>query len=405
MTPLVQVIGFGPAAVGLPLAAARLGLLDLLAAQGIAFVERAPGPAAASAGRFPFVVESNSPAGDFIAGVDGAARFRAVMDRPAGRKLHEHGTREVPLTLVGEFLVDVTDEVGAWLRDGAGEVHYGREVHRIVCHADGTFTSVDADGRAVLRSRAVVLATGAREDGTGSGLPADRLVLSGELLAGNTGRVERALGAGGPVAILGGSHSGFSAAELLLARCGAMVRPGQITVVHRTITLGFDSVAALAAAGPFPAGVPLGPPVVCAATGRVNRFSGLRGPARRLCTEILAGTEDRVRLRAAGSAAAARDLRDATLVVFAGGYRAVAPELVGVGGRTVPLVRCRGGIPVDDRGMVQTGYGWIPGLHGIGLGFARSDRAGERQAALNVFHGRDAEDVVRQLLHGFRQPS
>lgn len=404
MTRAVQVIGFGSAAVGLPLAADRLGLLDRLAKQGIDFVERAAGPAAASAGRFPFVVESNSPADDFIAGVAAAARFRSVLDRPASRKLHEHGTREVPLTLVGEFLDEITDEVTGWLHGGAGEIHYGRAVHRVRCHADGTFTSVDVAGREVLRSRAVVLATGAREDGSGSGLPADRLVLSGDLLAGDTGRVERVLGAGGAVVVLGGSHSGFSAADLLLARCGATVHPGQITLVHRTITLGFESMAELSAAGPFPVEVPLGAPVVCAETGRVNRFSGLRGPAARLCAAVLAGTEDRVRLCAADSAAAARRLRDAALVVFAGGYRADVPELVDVSGRPMPLVRHRGCVAVDGRGLVRTRSGPVQDLYGIGLGFARLEPSGERQAALNVFHGRDAEDVVRHLLRGFRQP-
>lgn len=398
MMPLVQVIGFGPAPLGLPLAADRMGELGRVAAQGMAFVERAISPAALRTSRFPFLIESNSPARDFVAGIDPAGRFGDVLDRPAGRKLVEHGERRVPLHHVGEYLADLADEITGWLHATTGEIRYGREVRRVRRNADGTFTSLCTADRPVLRSHAVVLATGAAEDTARHGVPGDRLVLSAHLLAGDVDQVEHALRAGRSVVIVGGSHSGFAAADLVLARHGGAVRPGQITVVHREIVLGFSSVAELAAAGPLAEVPPLKPPVVCPETGAVNRYNGLRGAARQLCMSVLARAEDRVRLCPADTAEARQAIAGASVVVHAGGYRGTAPEVVEADGTPIPLEREHGRIAVDEACQVLGPHGPVAGVHGLGIGFARSDENGERRTGINVFHGQDAEDIVRSLL-------
>lgn len=393
MTPLVQVIGFGPATLGLPLAADRMGELDRLTGLGLTFVDRAISPAVLRARRFPFLIESNSPARDFLAGVDPAGRFSGVLDLPAARRLTEHSDRPVPLRHVGEYLSDLADEVAGQLQGSAGGIRYGREVRRIRCNADGTFTSLCTAGRPVVRSHAVVLGTGATEDVARHGVPGDRLVLSARLLAGDLGQVEHALRTGRPVAILGGSHSGFVAADLMLARYGGAVRPGQITVVHRELALAYANIAELAAAGPPPA-----PPLVCAETGAVNRFNGLRGSARRLCAAILAGAEQRVRLCPAGTAEARQAVTGAAVVVHASGYRGTAPEVVEAGGAPVALRRDQGCVAVNERCRVLGRDGPVADVYGLGIGFARGDEHGRRRAGINVFHGRDAEDIVESLL-------
>ncbi|MFV0136401.1 hypothetical protein ACLGIH_24870 [Streptomyces sp. HMX87] len=398
MIPLVQVIGFGPATLGLPLAADRMGGLGHIGAHGMAFVERAISPAALRARRFPFLIESNSPARDFVAGVDPAGRFGAVLDRPAGRRLAEQGEHQVPLQHVGEYLADLADEVTGWLRGSGGEIRYGREVRQVRRNADGTFTSLCTAGRPVLRSRTVVLATGATEDTTRHGVTGDRLVASARLLTGDLDQVEHAVRAGRPVVIVGGSHSGFAAADLVLTRCGGAVRPGQITVVHREIALGFTSVAELAAAGPLAQSAPMKPPVVCPETGVVNRFNGLRGAARRLCTAVLAHAEDRVRLCRADTAAARQEIAGAAVVVHASGYRGTAPEMVESDGTPIPPAREHGLISVDEACQVLGPHGPVAGVHGLGIGFARRDESGERRTGINVFHGQDAADIVRSLL-------
>ena len=398
MIPLVQVIGFGPASLGLPLAADRMGELDHAGAYGMALVERSISPAVLRAGRFPYLVESNSAACDFIAGIAPAGRFGDVLDRPAGRKLVAHGDRRVPLHHVGEYLADLAEEVADWVRGSRGEIRYGREVRRVRHNADGTFTSLCTADRPVLRSHAVVLATGAIEDAARLGVPGDRLVTSGGVLAGDLDSVEYAIRTGRPVVIVGGSHSGFATADLVLTRCAGAVRPGQITVVHREIALGFTSLAELTAAGPPMPAAPIMSAVVCSETGLVNRFTGLRGPARQLCTAVLAGTEKRVRLCPAGTTAADQAIGGAAVVVHACGYRAAVPELIDADGTPLPLVRDRGNIAVDGACRVLGPHGPIAGVHGLGIGFARRDVSGERRAALNVFHGQDAKDIVKSLL-------
>jgi hypothetical protein len=398
MIPLVQVIGFGPATLGLPLAADRMGELDRLAAHGVTFVDRAISAAVLRSGRFPFLVESNSAARDFVAGVDPAGRFGGVLDRPAGRRLVRDGDRPVPLRHVGEYLADLADEVAGWLHGGTGGIRYGREVRRVRRNADGTFTSLCTAYRPVVRSHAVVLATGAIEDTARHGVPGDRLLPSARLLAGDLGQVEQALRAGRPVVILGGSHSGFVAADMVLGRCGAVVRPGQITVVHRRIALAFSTVAELAAAGPRAEAPPMGPPVVCPETGVVNRFAGLRGSARRLCAAVLARAEQRVRLCPADTAEARQAIVGAAVVVHASGYRGTAPELVDADGTVIPLRRERGYLAVDDECQVLGPRGPVAAVHGLGIGFARGDGQGQRLTGINVFHGRDAEDIIKSLL-------
>jgi len=398
MIPLVQVIGFGPATLGLPLAADRMGELGRIAAHGMAFVERAISPAVLRSSRFPFLIESNSPARDFVAGVDPAGRFGDVLDRPAGRKLVEHGERRVPLQHVGEYLADLADEITDWLHSTTGEIRYGREVRQVRRNADGTFTSLCTADRPVLRSHTVVLATGATEDTARHGVPGDRLVPSARLLAGDLDQVEHTVRAGRSVVILGGSHSGFAAADLVLARCGGAVRPGQITVVHREIALGFSGVAELATAGLLAKMPPMKPPVVCPETGAVNRFSGLRGAARQLCMAVLARTEDRVRLCPVGTVEALQAIAGAAVVVQASGYRGTAPEVVEADGTPIPLEREHGRISVDEACKVLGPHGPVAGVHGLGIGFARRDDSGERRAAINVFHGQDAENIVGSLL-------
>ncbi|MEU3523140.1 FAD/NAD(P)-binding protein [Streptomyces sp. NPDC038707] len=398
MTPLVQVIGFGPATLGLPLAADRMGELSSLATHGMTFVDRAFGPGVLRTSRFPFLIESNSPARDFVAGVDPAGRFGEVLDRPAGRKLVEQGERQVPLQHVGEYLADLADEITGWLDGTAGGISYGREVRRVRRNADGTFTSLCTAGRPVLRSHAVVLATGATEDTARHGVPGDRLVPSARLLAGDLDQVGHAVRAGRPVVVVGGSHSGFAAVGLMLARYGGAVRPGQITVVHREIALSFPGVAELAAAGPLAGTPPMKRPVVCRETGAVNRFSGLRGAARQLCLAVLARAEARVRLCPAGTAEARRAIAGAAVVVHSSGYRGTAPEMVEADGTPVPLEREHGCITVGEACRVLGPKGPLAGVYGLGIGFARRDAGSERRVGINVFHGQDAEDIVTSLL-------
>jgi hypothetical protein len=397
MTLLAQVIGFGPAALGLPLAADRTGNLSALAARGLAFVDRERSAAVMRTTRFPYLVESNSTAADFLAAVHPAGRFAPVMHGPAGRALAERAGEPVALRVVGQYLAALAESITSWLREGAGEIIYGQEIRWIRRAGDGTFTSLTADLRPVLRSQAVVLATGAREDthhfSGRLGVDPARVVGSADILMGQLESAVRVAGAGGRIVIIGGSHSGFSVAGLLLRHC-ATLDEAQITIVHRGITLAFPSLAAMSRS-PWGA---LSPPTVCPDTGMVNRFRGLRNRARELCTAALCGTERRIRLCEAASPQAASALAEAALIVYAAGYRSTTPDLIDDDGTPIPLPPTSGYVAVDDQCHVLGPDGPVPDLYGIGIGFARISRYGERRAALNFFHGPDAEDIVRALM-------
>lgn len=400
MTLLAQVIGFGPAALGLPVAADRTGLLAALSGEGVAFVDGQPGPQALRGSRFPYLVASNSPAEDFLSTLDTEGAFARVLEQPAAQSIRGHGRRPVPLRLVGEHLGDLADAVTGWLAGGSGQAVYNRRITSVRRDGDGTFTSLTADQRPVLRSRAVVLATGAREEL--SGLPpglaaaAHRMVASGDVLAGRSDSAVAALQAGGRVTVVGASHSGFTVAQQLLQRCGDRVGPGQVTIVHRRIDLAFDSLADMRRS-PWR---PSSPPVVCPDTGVVNRFRGLRNSARELCTAVLRGQERRIRLAAWGSAEATAAIGDSALLVYAAGYRSTAPDLVDDAGGPIPVLRHGGYVAVDAGCRVLGGAGPVPGVYGLGIGFARPDSRGERRVGLNIFHGPDAEEI----LHGLLQP-
>jgi hypothetical protein len=398
MTLLAQVIGFGPAALGLPVAADRMGLLSVLSVEGLGFVDGQAGPEAMRGARFPYTVDSNSPAEDFLSNLDATGAFASVLDQSAAQTIHRQGRRPVPLRLVGEYLSDIADAITAWLTDGSGEVVYGRQIQRIRRNGDGTFTSFAADRRPVLHSRAVVLATGAREDL--ARLPPEfaaatqRIVTSGEVLAGRFRSAVAALEAGGQVAIVGASHSGFSVAQLLLRHCGDRVERGQITVVHRRIELAFDSLADMYRS-PWR---PSAPPVVCPDTGIVNRFRGLRNPARELCIAVLQGQERRIRLSEWGSDEATAAVRDSALLVYAAGYRSTAPDLVDDEDCPIPMLRHGRFVAVDASCRVLGHAGPIRDVYGVGIGFARPDSRGERRVGLNLFHGSDAEEILSGLI-------
>lgn len=396
---LAQVVGFGPSSLGLPLAADRMGELDTLYAQGLRYIDRISGPMELRGSRFPFLIESNSPAYDFMSGVDPDGSFGAVLSRPAARRLMECGHQQVLLRDVSEYLADLADEISRWVQRGGGENKYGCEVGTIRRNQDGTFTTLGVSGNDVLTSRRVVMATGAAEDVGLFGLGSDRYLTSAQLFTGDFDRVDAALASGRPVVVVGGAHSGFASAKLLLARCGGKIRTGQITVIHRTIALHFESLAAFAAAEPVSDEVPMASPVVCTETGQVNRFKGLRGSARDLCLSVISGRQPQVRLVLAGTPAADRAIAAGQVIVHACGYRGTSPSVVEADGTPIPLVRHDGRVAVDASCQVLAAEGPVAGLHGLGIGFARSDPSGVPRVGVNVFHGQDSEDIMRSLLN------
>jgi len=238
MTFACQVVGFGPAALGLPVAADRLGLLDRLLDRGVSFLDRSCDREEMRETRFPYVVVANSTAQDFYAAISTTGQLRAALEGPAAQSLRRRAADRIPLSLVGDFMNELTDVVLAAVDSSPSQLVHGVDIQTIVRNPGGTFTSYTADDRPVSTSQSVVLATGASQDGSlflnewHSNTVSSSAVLGGEL-----DDIALAVAGGRPVTIVGGSHSGFAVASLILERFGDRMRSGQLTIVHRGVVL------------------------------------------------------------------------------------------------------------------------------------------------------------------------
>jgi hypothetical protein len=125
------------------------------------------------------------------------------------------------------------------------------------------------------------------------GMPADgRLVLHSEQMLRRSGyrlALARLTATALPrVTIVGGSHSAFAVAGLLL-RAPPRWEFSAITVAHRSpVRVTYSDAVAVRADG-----VPVDPDQICAATGVVHRFGGLSADAASLYRRVRDGVEPR----------------------------------------------------------------------------------------------------------------
>ncbi|MFG3430462.1 hypothetical protein [Streptomyces californicus] len=394
----LQVVGFGPAALGIPIAADRAGLLDDLMREGCVFIDRR---ARGEWRSLDYDIRSNSVAGDFLEGLSPDGRLRTVLRSPEARALQEAPDQPVALRVAARFLARTAREIADYtVRFDGAHTHFSTVVDHLRRDADGLFHSRDARGRTLALSRSAVIAVGARpRAGAAPRTVTSEAVLRRECDA----RCEAAAAAGVMIDVLGGSHSAFSTVGLLLREWGHLLRPGQIRVHTRSEVLVYRPQARAAAADGrtgAAGGTPgTGPALATAAPGArpLHRFAGLRGESEALYRAVRCGAEPRVRLlrhpEEAGPAAS-------PLTIAATGYRA----------RRLPVLDARGEplfppgeAAVDDEGRVLDGRGRpVPGLFGIGLGHcspAGPEGGGGDypMAAVNIFHGRTADRITAQL--------
>jgi hypothetical protein len=390
------VLGAGPAGTGPLVNAQQRGLLPRLLDAGIAVVDRQPRMGLGSIGQY--VINSDTTGGTFLeclVGQEGDL-FAAVLDSAARRRLERYRQTAAPLRLVGEFI----GEIGRALQHAVETHPAGRflartEARGIRCTPDGLVTTVapvDGGEPVELRSRCVVTALGGRQDRDRAlsadivpGLRladrhADRVLLTDEVLtAAGPEAVRRLLdrGAGHRVVIIGGSHSAFSAAWVLLNEVGREFGPGDITILHRRPPrLFYPSAADAHAEGytDFDAGD------LCPLTERVYRLAGLRWDSRELLRRIWevggAAAEKRVRLVTLDPTGQRNDedvaalFDEAAVIIPAFGYRPRTVPVVDRAGRPIELLGSGAGTPplVDDRCRVLDAAGVpVPGLFGIGL--------------------------------------
>jgi len=254
----------------------------------------------------------------------------------------------------------------------------------------------------------------------------DKTVHSSELIDvshGLTAGSVKRLRANPRVVILGGSHSAWSAAWMLLNSTGIIEKirfpTASIALLHRSpIRLYYpNSEMALADGYSFD-------PVadVCPLSGRVNRFGGLRGDALEMARQVLGlvpgHTEPRIQTyQLQGSDALSHDsLRrlfdDAGLIVAAFGYRANVPTIYGPDGCLIDILHTGTGLAVDASGRVMTRDRKLLSnvfAYGLGAGMAVSPEVGGepsyrgRTDGVWIYQNDVGRIILRELLPPIRE--
>lgn len=385
--------GGGPAALGPFVAAARLGRFDEVLARRVLIVERGTRIGAGSLRHYRIL--SNSFGAAFIEAIDAVPEnspLTPLRETDIARQLREHRLENVPLRMAGVYLDALGDILHAAVeRDPACAVACGTTVSQIGLRAGGgiAITLVREGVERTIRAERAVISMGGRHASALEQLA----ICPGGTLARWSAKVQPVstllddrkflpahlldeLHRTGRIAIVGGSHSAWSAALVLLRDfrlwTGDAPMP-QIALLHRSLIRLFYLTPAEATADGFSFD-----PVrdVCPLSGRVNRAGGLKGEARDLARRVLRGNADRelpidlIHLsNPARRNAVAETLDRAAAIFVATGFHANLPTLRDEGGRPLRLATRAGSVLVHDTGALVAEDGRVlPQLHAYGLG-------------------------------------
>ncbi len=384
------IIGGGAGGTGPLVWAARNGLLADWLDAGIVLIERRR-KLGGTVGRY--AINADTLGGTFLEalkGPDCEPWLSALGDDPVVHQLMRWSAGLPPLQLAGQFL----ERIGAALtREFAAHPSSllltcvrGTAVRSL---NDGTLAIETAEGngrRRSIRAATAVLALGGRQNthwssielapGIHLGRWQGKIIPSDHLLARDgaqhAGRLLAHRGRSRPRAvILGGAHSAFAAAPLLM-HVLPHLRWGKasLRILYRTEPRIFFPSREAAAAVNYR----FTEDDVCPATGRVFRLSGLRGEGRELFCRIrgIGSVERETRATAECLRSLTREqliyaLDTADLIVAALGYRLAMPPVFDPSGRMAALAKTGPAVDHEARLLTATGQP-LPNVFGIGLG-------------------------------------
>lgn len=402
------VIGGGPSGTGPLVYGAWSGRLPELLGRGLALVEKSGNLCAGRLGQYQ--INSNSNGSTFIECLEHGITspyLRHSLIAPAREHVAAHRDRVLPLPLAGELL----NEIGRDLQDAFAQFPESKlflgtraeqirmlmpsqfevvlrdmqsqQLQHITCRRVLIATGGDAH---VPRRTGAMLATAARRNGASE---SPLMMSSDQLLQADGMRTAQAWldGCDAPsVAIVGGSHSAFSSAGVLLKQFGSdlLARPGAISLLARADPKLFYERREDAVADGYTAYAEAD----VGKRGQVYPIAGLRGDAKNLYRSMIglggAASESRVCLRAlpqSESACDALDIdwRNLALVVFASGYTLPEVPIVNARGAPVSLQGHYTDAYVDQQSRLLDASGTpLPGLYAVGLatGFSPVDMLG-----------------------------
>lgn len=425
------IVGGGPAAFALLLAARENGLLPDLARAGFRMIERSSAVGSGELGDYS--IRSDSLSGRFLAAAEkqGKPNLARALTGGPGRHLQSRRDEPVDLSHAAEFQEDLAIEFRRYFVEQCGfdPVVTGMDAIKASRDADGFWVTEGRDSRGeleVFRSRTVVLATGGHQ-------PIERLEskeIAGKPLLPRFGaktvqsstflRHEGLRTALGPlasvpdtrVAIVGGSHSAMASAVLCLRQQMVPFGPDSVTVLHREeLRLTYASPQEACNDG-FRS---FGPDDICARSGRVFPLAGFRCDSRDLLRHHweLGGlkSDDRLRLfkiREDNHSEANSILEGADLIVAALGYRPRALPLFDSDDRRIPLLADGEEQPLVDglSRVLDSDHVPIPGIYALGLacGYPMAGVHGEASFkgeanGLALWQGEVGKEILRQILN------
>jgi hypothetical protein len=425
--------GGGPAATGVIVCAAQDGRLDELLERGVLVIEQGESLAAGSIGHYR--ITGNTPAASFIrwlAASGAGDLFGALAADPATEALRRRGSGYPPLRVVGAYL----ERLGVALR----QILESHEACAVALRTTVTsvgllegggvrVTAEPTDGStafSVTAAHAVIAMGGCEPPGleTLTLLPGltlaehrDKVCHASALIDDRLGlpHLVEAVRETGAAVVVGGSHSAWSAAWVLLhdpAFRGSGGEPPRVTVLHRSPVLFFYTTVQKAKAAGYVFDDVLD---VCPSSGHVYSYGGLRatGP-RALALAALEPGPRKPPVRAVRlvdepdvRTEVRRALDGAGLVVAAVGYHARLPEFFWEDGRRLePSVSDTGLVVTPEAALVTAEGTVVPEIlvYGLGAGLAAdSGLACEpsyrgRFDAVRLYQNEVGRIVLRSLL-------
>lgn len=393
----VVLCGGGPAATGVLVCAAQDGRLDQLLERGVFVVEEGESLAAGSIGHYR--VTGNTPAVSFVgwlAAPQSRDLFEEVAADPATEVLLRRGSWYPPLRLVGPYLerlgaalrqiLESHPECSVALRTSVRSIRLlpGGGVRVVAEPLDGSAGTFSVTAPRAVVAMGACEPPGLRTLGLLPGLTLaeyeHKLCHASAVIDDRLGpprQLVEAVRETGSAVVVGGSHSAWSAAWVLLhdgAFRGSSGKPPRVTILHRSPLLFFYTSAPEARAAGYAFDDVLD---VCPASGYVYRWGGLRAPDTRALALSTVGPGPRTppvrAVRLVDDPKVRTDVRraldEAGLVVGAVGYCARLPELAWEDGRRLePAVSDTGLVVTPDAQLVAADGTAVPEILAYGLG-------------------------------------
>lgn len=277
------VIGAGPAGLGPLLCAMQRGVDGELLSRGVTWLEGSARVGCGALGAWG--IDSDTRAEVLLESVERSPALRDLLTHERAQCVERHRGGSIPLRDAAAFLEVVGTRLASHMLGTPSAVHTETVAERVIHEKDGSYTVLarTKQGPRSFHAETVVYAMGGRAITASLELRAPALTAA--TLFGTDGRahLHAQLPERPTIAIVGGSHSAFAAATIVLEELGARLAPGALQILtRRRPKLFYPSLAEAHADGYTEATEQ----DVCPETGRVHRLGGLRLGSRELLRRV-----------------------------------------------------------------------------------------------------------------------